>query len=187
MSKSLSDPAGAEVERLYRAYYGLVFSYILQQVKCSIHEAEDLTAEVFERAYRNLKGRSEIEAFPKPKSWLIKIAKNVCSKFFLDTGEHEVFSLEHYSSFDREEGAAIDIVENDASRPEHIAERCESCNELNEHFAVLPKEQQRAVYLHYGEGWTFDEISQAYSRSTPRASRTVKSDAHKGMKNLRVR
>jgi RNA polymerase sigma-70 factor (ECF subfamily) len=57
----------------YRAYFPRVFAFIYARVG-QTHLAEDLAADVFERAYRNLGTLRSDDAF---STWLFTIARNV--------------------------------------------------------------------------------------------------------------
>ncbi|MBO5797369.1 MAG: RNA polymerase sigma factor [Clostridia bacterium] len=63
----------AEIERLYREYYGFIFKFLLNL--CHNESlADELAQETFFRAYINLKSLRNEE---KAASWLCRIAKNL--------------------------------------------------------------------------------------------------------------
>jgi RNA polymerase sigma factor (sigma-70 family) len=183
MDKNLLDPADIQIEELFETCYGLVFSYIGKRM-IDGSDIENLTAEVFMRAYRSLQGR--YEPIEYPQKWLLKFANFVCLENLPDTGEYEVVSSERYTSLDGEENSLIGGLEehNENYQPESAAEWHELLREVGKELETLSVMQQRAVLLHYTEGWTFEEIAKKYPS---RAPSTVGNDARKGIKQLRVR
>ena len=68
-----SDAAAAAFTEKYNQYFTRVFAYIYGRVR-NVHTAEDLVADVFERAYLKAGSLRNEEAF---STWLFTIARNV--------------------------------------------------------------------------------------------------------------
>jgi RNA polymerase sigma factor (sigma-70 family) len=183
MEKHASDSAGALIDQWYREYYQSIYQYIRCRLRCSHEEAEDLTEEVYERAYYSLKGQSE--PIDYPRNWLRKFADNVCSEFRTVSHHYPVYRPASYTTFDGEEGSPLEDLESrPGDQPEHITEQREALRLVHDILETLPPEQRQAVLLHRMDGYTFDQIATMYP---DRAARTIRQDAQKGMKNLKVR
>ena len=68
-----ADAAAAAFTEKYNQYFTRVFAYIYGRVR-NVHTAEDLVADVFERAYLKAGSLRNEEAF---STWLFTIARNV--------------------------------------------------------------------------------------------------------------
>ena len=66
------------IEKLYRAYYMDVYSYLMTLVK-DVSEAEELTQETFFRAIRS---SAAYQGKSGERTWLCAIAKNLCMDHF---------------------------------------------------------------------------------------------------------
>ena len=66
------------IEKLYRAYYMDVYSYLMTLVK-DAHEAEELAQETFFRAMRS---KASYQGKSGERTWLCAIAKNLCMDHF---------------------------------------------------------------------------------------------------------
>jgi RNA polymerase sigma-70 factor (ECF subfamily) len=76
MDQAMSSPPDVvppEFEEKYRDYFPRVFAFVYARVR-DPHLAEDLAADVFERAYRN---RDSLRADGAFSTWLFTIARNV--------------------------------------------------------------------------------------------------------------
>jgi RNA polymerase sigma factor (sigma-70 family) len=183
MDKNPPDPIDGQVEQWYREYRGLVHKHIRSQQRCSNEDADDLTEEVFARAYRSLKARSVSVAYPK--QWLLKIADNVCAQVRVEIGAYKIVYPTYYSTSDGEERSPIDdLADNPDYGPESMVERHEWGRALFDELRELPTEQQQAVVLHHIDGYTYTAIAEMYPN---RAPRTVREDARQGIERLRMR
>lgn len=72
-----SRPSIQEFEEKYRQYFPRVFAYIYGRVH-NTHVAEDLVADVFERAFLKVESLRNDEAF---STWLFTIARNVVTSY----------------------------------------------------------------------------------------------------------
>ncbi|HEU5379444.1 MAG TPA: sigma-70 family RNA polymerase sigma factor [Ktedonobacteraceae bacterium] len=187
MNRHLPDPAD-QLASWYTEFRNLIFSDIckrLQQLRYSVQDAEDLTEDVFQRAYSRLRGRPE--PIDNPKRWLMKIAENVCNDFERKTGQY-ITVYTGPDSAGRSGASQIlqewDLEDDSSNQPENIVERYELANEMRKLLQELPTEQQIAVMRHYVNEESFQKISEQFPH---RAPSTVGKDARRGIEQLRVR
>jgi RNA polymerase sigma-70 factor (ECF subfamily) len=127
-------------------------------------DAEDLTQEVFIRAYRALKeyDPNRIREL-RLRAWMWTIALNLGRNRARDRGRRPIpvpFEDRHGSS--------------DPEPPDGRA--------WDRRLAALPSPQRRAIVLRYVAGLTGTEIAEALGRPEG----TVKADIHRGLRRLRV-
>src|SRR5579859_3520360 len=79
-------PERPEFEALYREFLPRIYGYCLAQLR-SAAEAEDVTAQVFIKAYQAY-DRFEPQA-ATPAAWLFRIARNAILDFHRRAGVHE--------------------------------------------------------------------------------------------------
>ncbi len=138
--KSRSD--GADWEAVYAEYLPRVYNYFRYLVGVQT-VAEDLTATVFEKAWRRRDCyRSDIGAF---STWLFTVAKNVARDYFRHCRQE--VPLEWAGSL-----TDPDLVE------EVVAER-EDQARLAVLLARLPARERELIALKYGAGLTNREIA----------------------------
>ncbi len=161
---------------LYENNFERVYAYVARRVRDRAggdrEEAQDLTAEVFHLALKNL-ARFEWRGVPFA-SWLFKIASNELadrSKRLKQRRAHE-----RENSFLFQEGA--DRVEA-AARVED-AERRARLFKLVE---LLPRDQSRVIAMRFAEDKSIREIAAALGRTEG----SVKQLQVRGLQNLRVR
>lgn len=142
--------AGGDFEafgEIYGIYLDRIYRYILYQVKDKM-TAEDLTEEVFLKAWKGLKSyRGKGKAF---SSWLYRIAHNHVVDHFR--------SKERDSSLDTEMIAALD-------GPEQEVEEGIMQQELLEALSHLTPQRRRVIILKFIEGLDTSEIAQIMRKS----------------------
>jgi len=135
-------------EELYSAYLPKVYNYVCYRVgdKCT---AEDITAEVFERALTRLHTyRSDRGAF---STWLFSIAHNRVANHLRAKGRRpEVYSLESLPQL-----AARDVS------PEQASIEADQLRRVQAHMRQLPKRQQEVLAWKFGGGLSNQEIARA--------------------------
>lgn len=146
---------------LYEANLGRVYAYVARRVQ-DRHEAEDLTAEVFHQALRNLP-RFEWRGVPFA-AWLFRIAANAI--------------------VDRAKRIARDrnLPEPDAP-PEVSLEEVEHRARLFRLVDLLPADQGRVIVMRFGEQKNIREIAGELGRSEG----AVKQLQLRGLQTLRAR
>ena len=118
-------------------------------------EAEDVTQEVFLRAYKNIE---TFEARAKFSTWLFKIARNLCLNKLRHTFRFPTFSIDkpvRGSEYDFqrqiEDKKQVSPISNIFSK--------EIQNAVKSALGSLPKNQKTAVILRRYEDMSYEEIS----------------------------
>jgi RNA polymerase sigma-70 factor (ECF subfamily) len=128
---------------LYEAHFERVYAYAVRRVR-DRHEAEDVTAEVFQQALANLR-RFEWRGVPFA-AWLFRIAANAIA----DRARRAA----------RERGNPAPAPE-----PEPPPERIEEHARLYRLVRGLPSDQRRVIEMRFAEEKTIREIAAALGRS----------------------
>lgn len=177
-----ADPRLIERARRDSAAFGDLYDLYLPRVHafCRAHsdsreEAEDVTAQTFERALASI-NRFEARGVPF-SAWLFRIAGN------LIVDRH------------RRRGRALVINLGEAPIPEHrmptrtedipavMVERWEEAGWLQSHVATLPPDQQEAVVLRYWQDRSIPDVADRMGRS----QQAVRQLLHRAIKGLRLR
>jgi len=117
----------------------------------SREEAEDLTAQTFERALRAI-GRYEERGAPF-SAWLLRIAAHVVA----DRARHAE-PLDAAAPLDDDDGTATDAAPD-------WAEEWTLATWLRGRLAALPEDQRRVVHLRYYEDRSFGDVAARMDRS----------------------
>lgn len=133
-------------DAVYRSELPRIYNFFLYKV-ADRELAQDLTAETFERAWKN-RGRYR-RTIAALSTWLFGIAKNVFREF-LRTDRASAQRLEPISQF--EEIASATEVEN-------AVQQQQEKNRLRMVLLELPSREQDLIALKYGAGLTNREIS----------------------------
>ena len=121
--------------RLVRRYIDTVFRVALNYLR-NPADAEDVTQTTFEKLLREKK---EFEGDDHVRNWLIRVTVNECKKL-LRSPWRKTEPIEEYQT-------AVAFV-----NPAH--------RELYQAVMGLPKKYRIAIYLHYYEGYSTQEIGQ---------------------------
>ncbi|MEH7440083.1 RNA polymerase sigma factor [Neobacillus drentensis] len=130
------------LEELFHQYRPIVYRYILYMTKCR-EEAEDLTQEVFIKAYRGLpKYRGESSY----KTWLYSIARNVI--------------IDHYRK-KRKVDSLIDLSLPDQTQlvPEEVLDRKEKAQILHRAIMELKLPYREIIILRKIKGYSVGETA----------------------------
>jgi len=146
---------------LYESNFERVYAFVVRRVG-DRHEAEDLTAEVFHLALRNI-GRFEWRGVPFA-AWLYKIASN------------EIVDRSQRAS----RQPRLDPTDD---RPEPCWEEVENRARLFRMVDQLPSDQRRVITLRFAEERSIREIAQQLKRTEG----AVKQLQFRGLQNLRLR
>ena len=133
---------------LLERYRKSLMAMILKMVR-NLDDAEDLTIEVFEKAFRNL---HRFDAKYSFSTWLFKIGTNHTIDF-LRQKKLKTFSISNQVSDGKGETFSIDVASGD-SDPQEILLRKQSHENLREIVSQLPAMYQTLVRMKY-----FDELS----------------------------
>ena len=158
------------VARYLHSIYNFAFRYVGDS-----SQAQDISQEVFLRAWRNLK---KFDSEKKFKTWLFAIAKNACIDYLR---QRKVLP---FSFFEDEAGnnyVEEGIISEDI--PLEVFEKNDLVIRLNKAISELPPRQQEVLSLHYWEKMTFEEISQALHEPLD----TLKSRCRRAVISLRAK
>jgi RNA polymerase sigma factor (sigma-70 family) len=133
-------------EELYNEYLPRVYNYVCYRVGDE-KTAEDITAEIFERALKHLHTyRADRGAF---STWLFKIARNLISNHLRSRRRRpETYSLDAYP--------AIDFS---GVSPEQAAIEAERMRQVQKMMGRLPEREQEILALKFGFGLGNGEIA----------------------------
>jgi RNA polymerase sigma-70 factor (ECF subfamily) len=151
--KQENDQALESFERLYDEYYDKVYSYIARRVN-NQHDAEDLTAEVFFKAFSN-PFDPQIARF---STYVFAIATNTLKNRYRSAAK---FIALHSSGPDVELTDDVDALGDLITHEEY--------RDLASTLAALPDRQYEAVYRRYYLDESFKEIGVAMGVSETNA------------------
>jgi RNA polymerase sigma-70 factor (ECF subfamily) len=136
---------------LYERYVKRIYNYIYYRTG-NHHDAEDLTARVFQRALQHI-GNYVDRGVPF-SAWLYRIAHNLVVNWHRDRGRRKVVPLDDmlYSPFS-------------SPAPEHLVERNEQQEELLQAIEKLPDDRQQLLILKYVDRLSNAQIGQIMGRS----------------------
>lgn len=179
----MREEAGADLiarARHDHAAFGEVYDLYVRRIYafCLVHsasreEAEDLTAQTFERALGAI-GRYQDLGVPL-SAWLLRIAANAAADRARRRGRIIVLGEEALPAGDAAHAGPGDL------EPEQWAERWERASWLRRRLAVLPRDQYEAVRLRYLEDQAVREVALQMGRSEG----AVKQLLHRAMAALR--
>ena len=161
------------LEILIHQYLGPVYRFIYR-ITGSRQDAEDITQEVFVKAWKNLKRFDPEKNF---KTWLFAIAKNT-SIDWLRKKKNFAFS-----DFDTAEGdnLLIDILQDPAPLPDSLIQMSENKKLLDCALEQLSPQYRAVLFLRYNDHFTLEEIGQVLGKPLD----TVKSQHRRALIKLR--
>ncbi len=160
-------------DELMKRYERKIFGYLLRSVR-NYEDAEELTLEVFFKAYRAL---SSWEPKAKFSTWLYTIASNLSIDYHRSKSRHPVYVLED------EEVLETKLVATDlSSNPEKQVEDIERGRIIREAVDELSSKQKEVFMLTRYEGLPIREVAETLGM----AEGTVKIHLHRAMKKLQT-
>jgi RNA polymerase sigma-70 factor (ECF subfamily) len=145
----------AAFARLYDLYVNRIYGFALVHTS-SREEAEDVTAQTFERALAHIAGYEDRGA--PFSAWLIRIASNLVMDRARRRGRATVLGDDALPEFDPRGNAAD-------HGPPAVVERWERATWLLGHVEELPTDQQQAVELRFWGERSYAEIGEQMGRS----------------------
>lgn len=136
---------------LYAFHLEAIYRYILVRVS-DINDAEDLTEQVFLKAWEALPGYEQREC--RFASWLYRIAHNVVIDHYRLQKRTIPASLLEVSDWDARQPTTLDKVIADEER-----------DALVQAVECLPEEQRRVIFLRFVEGMNHAEIARILDKS----------------------
>lgn len=143
------------LEVLITRYLRPIYGFVLRIVG-SEQNAEDITQDVFVKAWRNLKKFDKDKSF---KTWIFTIAKNA-SLDFLKKKKALAFS-----DFENDEGdnLLVDSLEDPSPLPTELLEQADIAQMLSSAIDQLSLKYKMILHLHYSEQLSLSEISELLS------------------------
>ncbi|MEK9132264.1 MAG: RNA polymerase sigma factor [Patescibacteria group bacterium] len=142
------NPTVSEFSKLYEEHKNVIFNYILYRVGFNKATAEDLTSEIFLKAWKAFETFDRSRSF---KTWVFAIAHNHLVNFYA-SGKKQTLSLDE----------AIEIVKELPSS-EKLNEKLEIENVMKI-VKMLPESQQELVIMKYVNDMSNTEIAQALNK-----------------------
>ena len=160
-------------DELMKRYERRIFGYLLRSVR-NYEDAEELTLEVFFKAYRAL---NSWEPKAKFSTWLYTIASNLSIDYHRSKSRKPVFMLEDEDVIEKRL-VATDI----SSNPEKHLEDKECGRIIREAVDELSSKQKAVFMLTRYEGLQIKEVAETLGL----AEGTVKIHLHRAMKKLQT-
>lgn len=152
---------------LYERYIERIFNYVYYRTG-NLHDAEDLTARVFQRAMNHIHNYTD-RGVPF-SAWLYRIAHNLVANWHRDRSRRQEIPLND-----------LPIVPSKDDRPEAMLVRSQEQDALLRLIRQLPSERQTLLILKFVENLSNAEIGQIMGRSEG----AVKSLYHRTLLALR--
>ena len=152
---------------LYEHYTERIYNYVYYRTG-NVHDAEDLTARVFQRAMNHIRNYTD-RGVPF-SAWLYRIAHNLVANWHRDRSRKQEIPLED-----------VPILPAKTDHPETTLVRTEQQDTLLRLIRRLPPERQNLLILKFVENLSNAEIGQIMGRSEG----AVKSLYHRTLLSLR--
>lgn len=152
---------------LYEHYTERIFNYVYYRTG-NVHDAEDLTARVFQRAMNHIRNYTD-RGVPF-SAWLYRIAHNLVANWHRDRSRKQEIPLDD-----------VPILPAKTDHPETTLVRTEQQDALLRLIRRLPPERQNLLILKFVENLSNAEIGQIMGRSEG----AVKSLYHRTLLSLR--
>lgn len=152
---------------LYEHYTERIFNYVYYRTG-NVHDAEDLTARVFQRAMNHIRNYTD-RGVPF-SAWLYRIAHNLVANWHRDRSRKQEIPLDD-----------VPILPARGDHPETNLVRTEQQDALLRLIRQLPSERQNLLILKFVENMSNAEIGQIMGRSEG----AVKSLYHRTLLALR--
>lgn len=136
--------------RIVDAYQGRVMGFVRRMVKSS-EEAEDITQEVFVRAYQ---GMSRFDGRSSLRTWLFRIAHNLC----VDAARKRQRSLGELSLNHDEEEEPIEVADT-RWNPETLVLDDEMRAVIERAISTMSEKLRTVLLLHDKEELGYDELA----------------------------
>lgn len=161
-------------KQMFDTYNAMIFNVCFRMVE-NRQEAEDVTQDVFLKAYKSLK---QFRSESKLSTWLYRIAINCCLNHQRKLKHARWFFLDFFPESSEEK---IKNLQTSAdNRPDIILEKSERERVVQQAINSLPKKQRVAVILHRYEELSYKEIAEVMVCSVG----SVESRLHRAKENL---
>jgi RNA polymerase sigma-70 factor (ECF subfamily) len=153
--------------QLYERYIDRIFNYVYYRTG-NLHDAEDITARVFQRAMNHI--RSYTDRGVPFSAWLYRIAHNLVANWHRDRSRKQEIPLDD-----------LPMASAKVDRPESTLVRSQEQDALLRLIRQLPAERQTLLILKFVENLSNAEIGEIMGRSEG----AVKSLYHRTLLSLR--
>ncbi len=153
--------------QLYERYAERIFNYVYYRTG-NVHDAEDLTARVFQRAMNHIHNYTD-RGVPF-SAWLYRIAHNLVANWHRDRSRRQEITLDD-----------LPVLPAKGDHPETAIVRTEEQDALLRIIRRLPPDRQNLLILKFVENLSNAEIGQIMGRSEG----AVKSLYHRTLLSLR--
>lgn len=153
--------------QLYERYAERIFNYVYYRTG-NIHDAEDLTARVFQRAMNHIQKYTD-RGLPF-SAWLYRIAHNLVANWHRDRSRKQEIPLDD-----------LPILQTKGDHPEKKLVHSQEQEALLKMIRTLPAERQNLLILKFVEDMSNAEIGEVMNRSEG----AVKSLYHRTLLSLR--
>ena len=153
--------------RLYERYIERIFNYVYYRTG-NMHDAEDLTARVFQRAMNHIKNYTD-RGVPF-SAWLYRIAHNLVANWHRDRSRKQEIPIDD-----------VPVLPSKGDHPEKNLVRSQEQDQLLRMIRRLPGDRQNLLILKFVENLSNAEIGQIMGRSEG----AVKSLYHRTLLALR--
>ena len=136
---------------LYARYIDRIFNYVYYRTG-NTHDAEDLTARVFQRAMNHIHNYTD-RGVPF-SAWLYRIAHNLVANWHRDRSSKQEIPIND-----------LPVLPAKGDKPETLLVRTEEQGALLRHIRKLPPERQQLLILKFVENLSNAEIGQVMGRS----------------------
>lgn len=132
-----------------------IYNYIWRMIS-DRDDVEDLTQEVFVRAYCSIKKfRSESNL----RTWLYRIASNICIDKYRRSGPEKALRVPFERENDDESWGPIELPDS-SSEPSKLFQEKELQSEIDRALLRLPEKLRSVVVLYDIENLSYDEIAE---------------------------
>jgi RNA polymerase sigma-70 factor, ECF subfamily len=154
----------AALRVFYAEHFKAVYRYVLCRVDGDHHAAEEITSEVFYRAFRDMEGYDGRHA---PGAWLCGIARHRVLDYYRVNHKKPVLEL-LFSQFDEAFTKRLFDLESQ-ELPDSEIEREETAKVVALVLSALPQEYERVLRMRYLDERPVNEMAAALN-TTPKAA-----------------
>jgi RNA polymerase sigma factor (sigma-70 family) len=129
--------------------------FMMKKMVQNIDDAEDLTIEVFGKAFKMLSNYTPKYAF---STWLFKIASNHCIDFLRRRNKHQILSIDE--SMEKDNKITDSMFQDDIEDPEERMIKEQKDIVLQEFIKKLHPDYQEILKLKYYYGLSYIEIAE---------------------------
>ena len=152
--KKAKDGDKAAFETFYNENKRRILNYVYRMVG-NLESAEEITQEVFVKAYFNLSRYIPME---KPLNWIYTIAGNLCKNFLRDNRQRPQVSLDKELAM--QEGLTLkDMLSTETRGPSDLAMGKELTGIIQAHIDRLPAAYKEALVLCDIQGCSYEEAA----------------------------